>query len=115
MLIKSLYFCDMNGSWKKKMTKITTDNKLCILKTLEEKSISMWFTLVKLTNLISVIYNMILKTNRVPNFQYLILWLHKQIINCGILKHMKGKNFSFCFYGEKINFCDKTSCLEYFC
>lgn len=30
MLIKSLYFCDMNGSWKKKMTKITTDNKLCI-------------------------------------------------------------------------------------
>lgn len=37
MLIKSLYFCDMNGNWKKKMTKITTDNKLCILKTWKKK------------------------------------------------------------------------------
>lgn len=45
----------------------------------------------------------------------------KQTINCGMYfliifnKHVKGKNFSLCFYGEKkINFCDKTSCLEYF-
>lgn len=53
------------------MTKITTDNKLCILKTWQNKVFQC--DLVKLTNLISVIYNMILKTNRVPNFQYLIL------------------------------------------
>lgn len=44
----------------------------------------------------------------------------KQTINCGMYfliifnKHTKGKNFSLCFYGKKKNFCDKTSCLEYF-
>lgn len=37
MLIKSLYFCDMNGSWKKNDFLNTTDNKLCILKTWQKK------------------------------------------------------------------------------